>query len=113
MLRDLFAADSQPTRALTISKDASLRCTVVPRATRLQVSAKYYSGPRQTWGPLTRGKMLTWRLSQCGFARPRALMGSMFDEDRNMYTDISPRQRIKTRRSNGGIMGRIYKTTKG
>ena len=36
MLRDLFAVDSQPTRALTVSKDASLRCTVVPRATRLQ-----------------------------------------------------------------------------
>ena len=37
-------------------------------------------------GPLTRETRLMWRLFQCGFARSRALLGSMFDEDRYLLT---------------------------
>ena len=49
-------------------------------------------------GPFTREKILTWHLFQCGFARSCALMGSMFDEDRNIKDARPSTSRYPTRR---------------
>jgi len=58
-------------------------CCVVTHVMRCKRRVKSMTVPRQTWALYTVEKRLTWPLVQCGFARSRALLASMSDEDRN------------------------------
>ena len=79
----------QPLQATNLQTTLEARDTEV-KALKLQVrffSPAYY-GPRQTGTPFPRTKAdvatrQTGTLFQCGFARHRALLGSLLDEGRN------------------------------
>ena len=60
-----------------------LASTFIPPRRTMHPAIALYDGPRLTWTPYTWRKGSRGHFFQGGFSRSRALLGSMFGEDRN------------------------------